>query len=361
MSSRKTYCWTTLVASMTRNRFWQGFRALLLLVVAGGLVACDRGSDFHEVSGYTMGTDWSVQFYGLPAGASVSEVQDDLEHLLEMINRQMSIYREDSDITGFNRARAGESRVLPPDFYRVLTTALQLAEDTGGAFDPTVGPLVELWGFGSDGRRSAPPTEEEIQEILPKVGWERVELDHETRELTQPGDLYLDVAAVAKGHAVDRLADYLDARGVASYLVSIGGDMRARGSKPGGEPWRVAVERPQAGTREIQRVVNPRNTGLASSGDYRNFLVHEGKEYPHLIDARTGYPVDHGLASVSVLHSRAKMADGLATALAVLGPEKALEFAEQQGLAVFLVERTGDGFREHMTPEFALYLDEEMN
>ncbi len=341
--------------------FQQGFRALLFLVALGGIAACERGSEFHEISGHTMGTEWSVQFFGLPAGASRSEVEDDLEHLLEMINRQMSIYRDDSDITRFNRARAGETRVLPPDFYRVLTTALQLAEDTGGAFDPTVGPLVELWGFGSEGRRNEPPTEEEIRAIRPKVGWERVELNHDTRELTQPGDLYLDVAAVAKGHAVDRLADYLDARGVGSYLVSIGGDMRARGRKADGEPWRVAVERPQAGTREIQRVINPRDAGLASSGDYRNFFVHDGREYPHLIDPRTGYPVDHELASVSVLHPRAKMADGLATALAVLGPGEALEFAEQRGLAVFLVERSGDEFREHMTPEFAAYLDEDMN
>lgn len=332
--------------------------AFLFVLVVIALSGCERQPDIEEFGGSAMGTSWSVQMYGLPAGVSRSQMQGDFEQLLDLVDRQMSIYRDDSYITRFNRAGPGETLVIPPDFNQVLTTALELAKASGGAFDPTVGPLVELWGFGGEGASSEPPPREEIEALREKVGWERLEFDSASGELTQPGDIYLDVAAVAKGHAVDRLADLLDARGVSSYLVSIGGDMRIRGRKADGEPWRVGIERPTAGSRDIHRVVAPRDIAMTSSGDYRNFFEYDGRRYAHIIDARTGYPVEHELASVSVLHERARKADGLATMLTVLGAEEARVFAEERDLAVFLIERTEDGYREWESPAFSEHLYE---
>ncbi|MBD3651285.1 MAG: FAD:protein FMN transferase [Alcanivorax sp.] len=330
-------------------------RFSLLLVAFALLTACDDTTDrLSQLSGPTMGTSWAVKFTGTPENG-VPALKSAIESSLEDINQEMSTYLPDSAISRFNGLEAGGSLVLPSDFAMVLDEALGLAEATDGAYDVTVGPLVNLWGFGPDPERFEPPAAEDIEAARRRVGWHKLKLDDRT--LTQPGGVYLDLSSIAKGFAVDKLAHLLEKAGISNYLVEIGGELRASGTKPQGLPWRVAVERPIPGVREVEKVVPLRDLAIASSGDYRNFFEKDGKLYSHTLDPRTGRPVEHKLGSVTVLHSSCATADGLATALTVLGPEKGLAFAEERELAVLFIVRTDDGVEEVMTPAFEALLE----
>nr|WP_187265901.1 FAD:protein FMN transferase [Alkalisalibacterium limincola] len=293
-----------------------------------------------------------------PEQVDVRELRGEIEAILETINAEMSTYREDALISRFNRAEAGTRFELPHDFDIVLLDSLALAEDSGGAFDPTVGPLVNLWGFGPEGDRSEPPAGDDIAAARARIGWEKLHYDAVEGVLEQTGGMYLDFSAIAKGHAVDRIADHLVARGVSGFVVDIGGDLRTLGTRPDGRGWRIAVERPQPGERAIHSVIEPGDMALATSGSYRNYFRDQGRTYSHTIDPRTGWPITHDIVSVTVLHERCAMADGLATVLTVLNEEEGMAFARERGLAVLWLVNTEDGVQERMTPAFAPYLEE---
>lgn len=329
----------------------------LALAAALLLAACAPPPQVHTLSGPTMGTVWTVRLAGLPADVTVPQLRAEIEALLETANAQMSTYRDDTEITRFNRAPAGTAVTVSEDFARVLAAALALAEDTGGAYDPTVGPLVNLWGFGPDGHRDRAPEDAAIAAMRDRVGWRRLDFDAATRRLVQPGGVYLDLSSIAKGDAVDRIVEHLAARGVAAALVDIGGDMRLYGRKPDGSGWRVAIERPVSGPRDVHTIIEPGDRAVATSGSYRNFFRDGGREFSHTIDPRTGHPVVHELVSVTVIDASCLQADALATALTVLGPEEGYAFAEARGLAVLLLVREGDAVAERMTPAFARYLE----
>lgn len=319
------------------------------------LLACEQPPQVHSMGGHTMGTGWSVQFAGTPVDGSVADMREAVESALERVNAQMSTYREDSHISRFNTAPAGEAVTLPDEFRTVLRGALDVAELTGGALDPTVGPLVNLWGFGPDGSVTRAPDEQAIREAAARVGWRQLRYDDESGTLVQPGGVYLDLSAVAKGYAVDLIGGVLDAHGIEAWLVDIGGDMRARGRKPDGSRWRVAIERPVVGSREIHTVIEPGDMAVATSGNYRNFFRYQGREYSHIIDPRSGYPVSAELPSVTVVDTTAKRADALATALSVLGPEEAYRFALEHDLAVLLLVRENGEVVERATAAFERY------
>lgn len=336
----------------------QGLRALFLLVLALWLTSCSQPAQMYSFGGPTMGTSWEVTLAELPSGVRVKQLRTDIEVLLATINQQMSTYIDDSDISRFNQADAGTWHDVPPDFARVLEAALVLSRDSGGAFDPTVGPLVNLWGFGPTGRRDQAPSEAEREVARKRVGWQRLQWDAANRRLLQPGEVYLDFSAIAKGYAVDRVGEYLSGQGIDVWLVDIGGEVRTRGVKPDGQPWRIAVERPVSGSREINTVVRPGDMAMATSGDYRNFFEDNGHSFSHTIDPRTAEPVNHRLASVTVLHPRCMEADGLATLLTVLGPEEGMAFATRHDLAVLLIVREDNGFRELMTDRFRRHMED---
>ena len=332
-------------------------RFSLLLVAFALLTACDDTTDrLSQLSGPTMGTSWSVKFTGTPENG-VPALKSAIESSLEDINQEMSTYLPDSAISRFNGLEAGGSLVLPSDFAMVLDEALGLAEATDGAYDVTVGPLVNLWGFGPDPERFEPPPEADIEAARARVGWDKLKLNGD--QLAQPGGVYLDLSSIAKGFAVDKVAEVLENAGIKNYLVEIGGELRAGGRKPYGQPWRIAVERPIPGVREMEKVIALKDLSIATSGDYRNFFEDDGTLYSHTIDPRTGYPVGHQLGSVTVLHSSCMVADGLATALTVLGPEKGRAFAEARELPALFIVRTDDGPEEIMTPAFRALLEAE--
>lgn len=338
----------------------QGLRALFVLCFALFLSACQAPpQQIHLLNGATMGTTWSVKVVNLPVGVTLPQLRTDIELLLESINRQMNTYQPESDISRFNQAPAGTWQVLPADFWRVASYALELARDTGGAFDPTVGPLVNVWGFGPDPKHNHPPEEALLVAAQARVGWDKTPLRQEDQALYQPGEVYLDLSAIAKGYAVDKVADLLVGRGVENLLVEIGGELRGQGSKPNGQPWQVAVEKPLPGVREVAQVISLQDMAIATSGDYRNYIQEGEQRFSHIIDPRTGHPAQHKVVSVTVLHERCADADALATALTVMGAEEGLPWAEQRKLAILFMVQTDSGVEQQMTTAFRRLTAEE--
>jgi thiamine biosynthesis lipoprotein len=341
--------------------------AALLLLITTALLPCMSLAATQRLSGSSMGTTWTVTAV---TDADTAGLREGIEAELDRVVAQMSTWEPGSDISRFNRAPAGTAQVLPDGFFQVLDTALRLAKGTGGAFDPTVGPLVNLWGFGPDGSRDAPPGPDAITALRARTGWHRLSLDQAAHTAIQPGGMQVDLSSIAKGFAVDRVAAYLVDSGIHAFLVEVGGELRARGRKPDGTPWRIAIESPRAGDGDTpaaetvpaaQIVVALDDLSVATSGDYRHYFERDGRRYSHTIDPRTGYPVAHGLASVTVLHEDCMQADALATAMTVLGPDDGYAYALRHGVAARFVfhERhvhDGDRFVQRMTPEFAARL-----
>lgn len=346
-------------ADGTAHRTQQGLRALFVVCMLWLLASCEQPRQIHLLSGETMGTTWSVKVVDLPAGVTLTSVREDIELLLESINRQMSTYRPDSDISRFNQAEAGSWQILPADFWRVIRYSLQLAEDTDGAFDPTVGPLVNLWGFGPDPKRDKPPLAAELEAVQARIGYQRLSWRDADQALLQPGGAYVDLSAVAKGYAVDKVADLLIGLGVENLLVEIGGELRAHGAKPAGQPWKVAIEKPLPGVREVAHILAMKDIAIATSGDYRNYFQAGERRYSHIIDPRSGYPVDHQVVSVSVLHPRCAEADALATALTVMGAEEGMVWAEARQLAVLFMVQSGSTVEEFASSAFRRLVTEE--
>jgi thiamine biosynthesis lipoprotein len=301
------------------------------------------------LAGATMGTTWSARM-ALPAGRTEAAARQAIQAALDEVVAQMSTWESDSDITRYNRAAPGW-QTLPADFFHVLDHALALAEDTGGAYDPTVGPLVNAWGFGPHQRAFEPPSPDAIEAARKRCGWRRVRLDPDRRAALQEGGTYLDLSSIAKGYGVDRAAMALDALGITQYLVEVGGELRARGKRPDGQPWRVAVEVPDASDGHALALPLEERS-IATSGDYRRHAGSGEQRYAHTIDPRSGLPVRNRLASVTVLHPGCMQADALATALTVLGVEDGLAYARRHDLAALFILREAEAYRVVATPAF---------
>jgi thiamine biosynthesis lipoprotein len=276
-----------------------------------------------------------------------------VEAELANLVQQLSTYELDAELARFNRSRQTDWVPVSRELAEVLGEARQVSELTGGAFDVTIGPLVELWGFGPEDTGDRVPDAAAIDARRARVGYANLDVRREPPAIRKhaPG-LHVDLSAIAKGYAVDRLAGLLETRGIANYLVEIGGELRGRGHNPAGEPWRIGIERPTAGERSVYAVIGINNTGVATSGDYRNYFEQQGQHYSHIIDPRTGRPVTHALASVTVISPQTMRADAMATALLVLGPEAGYALADSEGLAALFVIRTADGLVDRQTAAF---------
>ncbi|RDJ00662.1 FAD:protein FMN transferase [Dyella solisilvae] len=311
----------------------------------------------QSTHGHTMGTTWSVRVV-LPRELSVQAWRDGIQRTLDLVDGQMSTYQPQSALSRFNRAPAGAWHVLPAECFEVVSHALQLARDSDGAYDPTVGPLVNLWGFGPDGSRGEPPSSQDIANVRERVGWSRLKLDAATRSIRQPGGAYLDLSSIAKGYSVDLLGQYLDSVGLNAWLVEVGGELKGRGWKPDGSPWRIGIERPGAAAGAVERqeqlsqVVSLSDRAIATSGNYRRHFETEGVRYSHHIDPRTGQPSPHRVVSVSVLADHALHADPLGTLMTVLGPERGMAYARSRDLAVMFLLHGPDGLEERLSPAF---------
>lgn len=304
-----------------------------------------------------MGGTWSIKLTTLPATVSAGEVESATAAILESIESQMSTYRPAADVSRFNAHRGGDWFPVGNDLAAVVAEARRVSEQTGGAFDVTVGPLVNLWGFGA-GKTSAAfgqiPDDAAIAQANRRVGYAALEsrLDPPALRKARP-DLYVDLGGIAQGYAADRVAEKLAAMGIGDYLVEVCGEMRAAGRSPAGRPWRVGIETPTPDVRRVLRTVELADLSFATSGDYRNFFDRDGKRYSHEIDPRTGRPITGDLASVSVAHGSAAHADAMATALMVLGYDAGYETAVKLDLAVLLIRRGQGRFETRETPAFA--------
>lgn len=323
---------------------------LLFLTLAG----CAGDSATVHLSGSTMGTTWTVTYQG---GIEEQRVQQLVEQQLDLVNRSMSTYSPDSEISHINAAPPDVWIELSAPFAQVLEAALAIGRDSGGAYDITVGPLVDLWGFGPETTQGIPQAEQ-IAAALKLTGQQTLAFDLPQKRLLKQRPLRLDFSSLAKGYAVDRVAQALQESAIQHFLVEIGGEMRASGLSPRQDKWRIAIEQPAVQARDLAAAIRLTDISVATSGDYRNYFEYEGQRYSHSIDPRTGWPVAHELVSVTVLHTSAMLADAWATALTVMGPEQGPALAQQQGLAVYFIQRDGDGFLHSYTKAFEPYLEE---
>ncbi len=331
---------------------------LAVLIVALALAACGGDGGHVEMTGSTMGTQYSVKLPQLQESHDVAKLQKSIEILLDADNAQMSTYLDDSEVSVFNASESVEWQPVSRDLCRKVEESQAISTLTGGAFDVTVGPLVNLWGFGPGEMIDEPPSEDAIAALLDVTGFENLHTDCERHALRKdlPG-LMVDLSAIGKGFAADRVGQLLASIGYQDFLVEVGGELSIRGMNAKGEPWAIGVEAPLPDQRRPHTVVHLTNTGMATSGDYRNFFEADGKIYSHTIDTRTGRPVTHTLASVTVVHEFASRADALATALLVMGPEEGMAFAEREQLAVLMLIRTNGGIEERQTAAFAKLRD----
>ena len=344
-----------MVAAVPRPK-----RATVLLATAVAVNGCG-GSDsgFERVEGAAMGTTYAVQA-ACPGGVPAQR----LAAVLDRVDRAMSTYDETSELAMFNRAPVGVPVPVSPWLADVADAAQRVAEETGGAFDATVGPLVAFWGFGADAE--ALPDRTPLREARSVVGHGRLKVALSPPTLTKLAEVRVDFSAIAKGFAVDRMADVLDGASCRAYLVELGGELRAHGRAPDGGAWRVGVEAPLAfASGGLQTVLHIRDGALATSGGYRQFreptkaeqaLLPRGQtRVSHVVDPRSGLPVAHALASVTVVARSAVLADAYATALLVLGTEAGLAFAERRGIAALFVEDGEDGLQMHGTAAMGAY------
>jgi len=319
------------------------FVGALFLVVFFRQTSGPTGPNELVFTGRTMGTSFTVKIVVPPAAVvDEDEVSSAIRDTVDDVDSRMSTYRADSELSRFNDS-GSDPFAVSPALFDVLTEAARVAELSGGAFDITVGPLVEAWGFGP-GPVTEIPDETTIQRLLETHGATRLELDADALTVRKDNpDIRCDLSAIAKGYAVDRVAMRLGELGFADFMVEIGGEVRAAGRNAAGTAWRIGVERPDGEGGRPWAAVALEDAAMATSGDYRNFYERDGVRISHTIDPRTGRPITHALASVSVIHPSCMTADALATALDVLGPEAGRELVDREGLAALFIVRGGDG------------------
>ncbi|WP_429547464.1 FAD:protein FMN transferase [Pseudomonas frederiksbergensis] len=314
----------------------------VVVMLAGTLFGCGNGDSMESFGGPTMGSTYSIKYVryaGLPAPA---DVRVQVEKILADVDQQMSTYRSDSDIERFNNLPANRCQTMPAPILELVRVGERLSSQSDGSFDLTVEPLLNLWGFGPQAREEKVPSAEALAEVQQRVGHNHLHIDGD--QLCKDVAIELDFNSIAAGYAVDTIAARLEAMGIHSYLTEVTGELKAAGKKLDGSPWRIALEEPRNDQQVLQKIIAIDGYGVSTSGDYRNYFEQGGQRYSHTFDARTGAPVLHTLASVTVIHPSALMADGLSTLLLILGPERGWDYAETHDIGAFFVIRADTGF-----------------
>ncbi len=333
-----------------------GARALtcasLSFVLASLLAGCSPAPVETAFSGLAMGTNWNVKVVTASALEDRSRVDESIRGVLEDVNAKMSTYVADSELSRFNEHHSSEPFEVSPETMAVFAEARRIGELTDGAFDVTVGPLVDAWGFGPRDRRED-LGRAAIDGLRAHTGWDKLIVNEAESTLAKlDPELRCDLSAIAKGYAVDGVSEALTTMGLPSHMVEVGGEVYAAGLNAEGRPWRIGIEKPPEDGGGMHRVVGLDGLALATSGDYRNYFERDGKRYSHEIDPATGRPIEHRTASVSVLEPSCAAADALATALIVLGEDRGYAKAVELEVAAQFLMRDGSGFVEKTTPAF---------
>src|SRR5476649_2900678 len=337
-------------------------RHALLLSAVSLLSACDGASSVEDsalvIEGNTMGTFYRVSIAGVDKNREAA-LRGQIEAQLKEDDHQLSTYKDDSVLSRFNQYQGSVPQPISAGMADAVITSLRVGLKTGGAMDITVGPLVNLWGFGPQKQPIHTPTDAQIAAARQEVGLHHLKvIQQEDGQYLQKDlpNMYVDLSTVGEGYATDHLARLIEANGISNYLVSVGGAVVSRGDNAKGKPWQVAIQKPTDKETAVQAIVDLQGMGISTSGSYGNYYELDGKRLSHIIDPATGHPITHKLVSATVIAPTALEADGWDTGLMVLGTQKAMALAEKEHLAVYLITKKDHGFEVHMTPQFKAYL-----
>ncbi|MGB1263556.1 MAG: FAD:protein FMN transferase [Cognaticolwellia sp.] len=336
---------------MLKIKFFLVSATLMLLV--GCFPSNYLARQEYLLQGNTMGTTYNIKVVG--ENIDVATLQQGIDEKLKQLNQEMSTYITDSELSQFNQSTSLSPIKVSSGLARVMKEAIRLGKLSNGALDVTVGPLVNLWGFGPEYRPETVPDAELLANTKTRIGLDKLTLENDKLSKSIP-NLYVDLSTIAKGYGVDLVAEFIEQNAIDNYLVEIGGEMRLKGFKHTGELWHVAIEKPVSDQRSVHQIIVPKDNAVATSGDYRNYFEANGQRFSHIIDPASGKPINHKLVSVTVIHPSSMTADGLSTAMMVMGEEKALAFAEANQLAVYIIAKTDHGFVEQSTVKFMQYL-----
>ena len=330
-------------------------RILIIIFLMIGTGACQNNNyKILLINGLTMGTTYSIKIKTADAVVNQEKIRADIEKILLEINQKMSTYIVDSELSVINFSNSLDSNLISDDLFKVISHANTISKTTNGAFDITVGPLVNLWGFGPNKSENKIPSNEEIELIKKNIGYKKIYLNKETTSIKKlHPDLYVDLSGIAKGFAVDKIALYLNSYNLENYLVEIGGELIAKGTNEDNEVWQIGIENPN---NNLAKIIGLKDIAMATSGDYRNYFEKNGVRYSHTINPNTGKPIKHKLASVTVLDKTAMNEESLATAFMVLGPAKTIELANELKIGVYLIIKNDENFYEEYNEYFEPFI-----
>jgi len=334
-------------------------KLLVIIALAVIISACFPSNPSNKteilLQGRTMGTTYNIKVVATKDQVEALNLQQKIDAALKQLNQEMSTYIPDSELSRFNQSRTADVIEISAGLQRVIQESIRLGKLSHGKLDVTVGPLVNLWGFGPEQRPEKEPSAELLAQTQAKIGLQYLHLQGNKLSKSLP-ELYVDLSTIAKGYGVDIVAEIIEKQGIVNYIVEIGGELRLKGFKSTGELWAIAIEKPMTNERSVQQVIIPKDNAVATSGDYRNYFEAEGKRFSHIIDPVTGKPINHKLVSVTVIHPSSMTADGLSTMLMVMGMEGGMKFAVENDLAALFIAKTEHGFDEQFTVKFKQYL-----
>lgn len=328
------------------------YKLLIILVISFGLFACTPSQEVQKISGEAQGTTYHISFWS-PQAVDTASVQKAVEEEFKRLDEQLSNYRKDSVIEQLNATVSSEPLALSEEIIGLIETARVVSVASDGCYDLTIKPLFDLWGFKGD--KLTPPDAATLQATLKQVGFEQIKIVDKNHIQKLNPQLRIDLSSIAQGYSVSRLVAVLEKMGIENYLVEIGGELQTRGKKPESLSWRVALEKPLSSERTMQKIVTINRVeplAIMTSGSYRHYFDVGGKRYSHILDAKTGSPVDHNTVSVTVLHDNPTQADAWSTALMCLGKTKGIEVANKAGIAALFIEQQGETFNESSSAPF---------
>lgn len=307
------------------------------------------------LKGQTMGTTYSIKIISNSKSFRKEELKKNIDSVLVDVNNKMSTYIKNSELSEFNKLQDTNWISASYDLVTVFSEAIEVSRKSEGMYDITVGPLVNLWGFGPGNKTEKIPSKKEIDEIKKNIGYKNILIDSNKLKIKKRNpDIYCDLSSIAKGYGVDKVAMYCDSKNINNYMIEIGGEVRTKGKNQKGNQWRIGIASPN--NIGLQNIVNLSNYSMATSGDYLNYFEKDGIRYSHTINPKTGKPITHKLASVSVIYKDCSYADAYATAIDVMGPEVGYKFALQENLPIFMIVRQNNEFVEKMTPQFKKFI-----
>lgn len=335
---------------------YSGFIPLyLFLSMLSLLSACDSRPDVVRLSGSIMGTYYQISFVQDDIDIDSEQVHQGTLNAMELVNQKMSTYIDNSELSLLNKTKSTEWQTASQELLTVIGKSIEITSLTDGAFDITVSPLVNAWGFGPEKTKSDRLDQQTIDHFAAFIGVDKFVIDSTNGIKKQHVNVSFDLSAIAKGYAVDKVVEYLLEQGIENFLVDIGGELRAKGQNEYDKAWQIAIEKPEV-TGGIQQIIALNNKAIATSGNYRNYIEIDGRKYSHTFDPRLLKPVTHNLASASVIADNAMSADALATALMVMGEKQAYDFAMTNKLAVYLIIREAGQYKIRFTEQFEPYL-----